>query len=171
MQEQNTEQNHHGLAMYIAESFQSKVMNLPVAVRMEVLCVAVSVSPEFSSNVILLYRSPSISQVLFFSDLNSILTYVERNQVNISVLMGDFNVNALNQVASSALIRTMNRFGWKQMVTKATHRSGSCLDHIYIHQSSYGHVSVLPSYFSDHHCVHLQLISAQDTMTTVVFMP
>ena len=82
----------------------------------------VSVSPESSSKVILLYRSSSISQAQIVSDLNNTLTYIEKNQVNVSVLLGDFNVDALNQVASSALTGTMNRFGWKQMVTKATHR-------------------------------------------------
>ena len=50
-------------------------------------------------------------QAQFLSDLNSILTYVEKKQVNVSLLMGDFNVDALNQVASSALIKTMYRFG------------------------------------------------------------
>ena len=115
MQEQNTVLNHHGLAIYIAESFRSKVVVLPLSVRMEILCVDVSVSPEFSSKVVLLYRSPSISQGQFLSDLTSMLTYIENQQINISVLMGDFNVDALNQVTSSALIRTMNKFGWKQI--------------------------------------------------------
>ena len=61
--------------------------------------------------------------------------------------MGNFNVDAQNILASSALNRMIETFGWKQMVTVATHRSGSCLDHIYIHQTSYGRVSVLPTIF------------------------
>ena len=98
---------------------------------------------------------------MFLNDLNIVLSYLQKNQLEDSVLMGDFNVDAQNISASSALNRMTETFGWKQIVTVATHRSGSCLDHIYIHQTSYGQVSVLPTYFSDHHFVHIQLLKTQ----------
>ena len=158
MNEQNTRINNHGIALYVSESFESKLFCVPFTVGIEILCLDIRREPGSSCRVVLLYRSPSVSQVMFLNDLNIVLSYLQKNQMEDSVLMGDFNVDAQNISASSALNRMIETFGWKQMVTVATHRSGSCLDHIYIHQTSYGRVSVLPTYFSDHHFVHIQLL-------------
>ena len=164
MTEQNTRINHHGIALYVSDSFESNLFCFPFSVGIEILCSDIRREPELSYKVVLLYRSPSVSQAEFLDDLNILLSYLQQNKMEDSVLMGDFNVDALNISASSVLNRMMKRFGWKQIVTLATHRSGSCLDHIYIHQTSYGLVSVLPTYFSDHHFVHVQLLKMQETV-------
>ena len=136
MTEQNTRINHHGIALYVSDSFESNFFCFPFSVGIETLCSDIRREPELSYKVVLLYRSPSVSQAEFLNDLNILLSYLQQNKMEDSVLMGDFNVDALNISASSVLNRMMKRFGWKQIVTLATHRSGSCLDHIYIHQTS-----------------------------------
>lgn len=124
-------------------------------VGIEVLCVDVDLSQE-GYRVVLLYRSPSVPQKEFLANIETILKWLQENGSRKHILLGDFNVDLL-KLPSSPLLSLMEGFGLKQVVSEPTHRTGSCLDHIYLPESSHAVVSVNATYYSDHHWVHAQV--------------
>ena len=71
-----------------------------------------------------------------------------------TVIGGDFNLDLFKN-GSNLLTRYLTSQGFKQVVTKATHTGGGCIDHCYVrivNEKSYD-VEVVPKVFTDHDCV------------------
>lgn len=71
-----------------------------------------------------------------------------------TVIGGDFNLDLLKN-GSNLLTRYLTSQGFKQVVSKATHTGGGCIDHCYVkivNEKSYD-VEVVPKVFTDHDCV------------------
>lgn len=109
--------------------------------------------------LILLYRSPSVSLSLFINDLNNLLSYSVSASVSKTIILGDFNVDALGP-NNAQLLEIMGRYNFTSVNSMKTHIQGSCLDHVYlslnllkIYHACYAH----PTYYSDHYYVTLQL--------------
>ena len=130
---------------------------MPVTVEIEILCVDVQFGQE-NYTVVLLYRSPSVPQREFLANIESLLAWLQDNKTTKIILLGDFNVDLL-KFSNSPLSRLTEGFSFKQVVTEATHRFGSCLDHIYLPERCSGIVTVIPTYYSDHYFVHAQIIN------------
>lgn len=124
------------------------------------MCADVYLSQECCSRFVLLYRSPSpsVPQAECLANIKTIVTFLQQNTAEKVILLGDFNIDIL-KLPISPLQRLLKGFGFKQIVTEPTHRSGSCLDHAYLSDTSFGLVSVLPTYYSDHYFVHTQILS------------
>ena len=164
MKNPNLSQNHHGIALYISETVKANLLELPVNVGIEVLCAGVQFLQGYQTAV-LLYRSPSVPQrnfffffFFFFANLESVLTWLQENKTQNLILLGDFNIDILNK-SSSPLQRLMKRFGFKQVVSEPTHRSGSCLDHIYLAKDFFEQISIITTYYSGHFFVLVQLLN------------
>ena len=77
----------------------------------------------------------------------------------IDALLGDFNIDALNDVADRRLKDTLSSYNLK--VLKLIHLDGALLDHVYLHKI-FEHDKLVMSvvnniYFSDHDAVTVQL--------------
>ena len=83
----------------------------------------------------------------------------------IDVLLRDFNIYALDEVAYRRLKDTVNSYYLK--VLEPTHLDGALLDHVYLHEP-FGHEKLVMSivnniYFSDHDAVIVQLRFRQNS--------
>ena len=150
-------QNHHGIALYVSDTLSAELLHVPVTVEIEILCVDVQFGQE-NYTVVLLYRSPSVPQREFLANIESLLAWLQDNKTTKIILLGDFNVDLLKS-SNSPLSRLTEGLSFKQVVTEATHRLGSCLDHIYLPEHCSGIVTVIPTYYSDHYFVHAQIIN------------
>lgn len=110
----------------------------------------------FSSSlfsVLLLYRKRTVSLAQFFSNLSNLVAHEQ-----FEIVLGDFNIDAFqtNQALNEVMLN------YVQLVTQPTHLSGSLLDHVYVHKNLLSqfevNTTVLPTYFSDHDAVKLQII-------------
>ena len=115
------------------------------------------IKPSFSIHrvkVMLLYRSPSSSQSVFYRRFAALL---QSNQVDI--LLGDFNIDALDDAAAHQLNDILGNF--QLIVKEPTHLDGGLLDHIYLHKLFLvgKHVDSIVSsiYFSDHDAVKVKV--------------
>ena len=110
----------------------------------------------FSNNpfsVALVYRCPNTQTSAFIDCLN----YVVGS--GIDVLLWDFNIDALDEVAYRRLKDTLSSYNLK--VLEPTHLDGALLDHVYLHKT-FEHDKLVMSvvnniYFSDHDAVTVQL--------------
>ena len=107
---------------------------------------------ENTISCLLLYRKNSFNR----EDSLYLIQHFLANEP-IDIILGDFNVNALNGNNYFADYLT----DYKQVVTEPTHISGSLIDHIYIHDNLFQVVNietlVKNVYFSDHDAIKLIL--------------
>ena len=107
--------------------------------------------------VLLLYHKNSENLNNFFENLIEINTYQ-----NFDVILGDFNVNALDQNFQVKQVLS----NYMQVVTESTQISGGLLDHIFIHkqmnQEMVAQNVVITAYISDHNAVFLTLQTKSD---------
>ena len=100
---------------------------------------------------LLLYRknNSNVSQYM------EALEYVINNS-SVDMILGDFNINYLNEIHSQPLMSLMESFNYTQIVTEPTFVSaGSLLDHVYVREGSVRVIdnSVVSVYYSDHDAV------------------
>ena len=97
---------------------------------------------------LLLYRKQS-SNILQYVDC---LKYM-LNSYNIDIILGDFNINYLNDNQVQPLKSLMESFNYTQIATKPTFiSSGSLLDHVYVRSTKFQIIDnyVVNVYYSDH---------------------
>ena len=70
-------QNHHGVALYVSDALKAKLLNLPVTVAIEVLCVDVHFGQE-DHTIVLLYRSPSVPQRELLANIETTLKWLQK---------------------------------------------------------------------------------------------
>ena len=101
---------------------------------------------------LLLYRKQS-SNILQYVDC---LKYM-LNSYTIDIILGDFNINYLNDNQVQPLKSLMESFNYTQIVTKPTFiSSGSLLDHVYLRST----VQIIENYvvdvyYSDHDAIKI----------------
>ena len=123
---------------------------------------------HFSNNsfsVALIYRCPNTQPSAFIDRLNYVVAS------GIDVLLGDFNIDALDEVAYRRLKDTLSSYNLK--VLEPTHLYGALLDHGYLHKT-FEHdklvVSVVNNiYFSDHDAVTVQVTFRQNSDNDIDF--
>ena len=85
---------------------------------------------HFSNNpfsIELIYRCPNIQTSAFMNYLNCVVASC------IDVLLGDFNIDALDEVAYRRLKDTLSSFNMKML--KPIHLDGALLDHVYLNKA------------------------------------
>jgi exonuclease III len=134
---------------------------VPKTEHLETLGVQLQLPCAPLIDFILIYRSPSISRSALLADLEILMQADERSTH--SMILGDFNLDAFGQV-NQDLEYLMEKYSYKLSEAKTTHKLGSCLDHLYLSkdmQKQYSNCTYLPTYFSDHHYVIMQLEKPQ----------
>ena len=110
-------------------------------------------------SIALIYRCPNTQTSAFIDCLN----YVVGS--GIDVLLWDFNIDALDEVAYRRLKDTLSSYNLK--VLEPTHFDGALLDHVYLHKT-FEHVKIVMSivnsiYILDHDVVTVQLRFRQNS--------
>jgi GTP:adenosylcobinamide-phosphate guanylyltransferase len=104
--------------------------------------------------MLLLYRKNSSNVLQYVQDLRDIL-----NSYPIDIIIGDFNINYLNDDAIEPLESLMNSLDYSQIVQSPTFVSaGSTLDQVYL-KSTFDIVqnSIVSVYYSDHDAVKVSI--------------
>ena len=103
--------------------------------------------------LLLLYQKHSTNIRQYVENLKHIL---DHNSVD--MILGDFNINFLNNHEIKALKELMDTFSYTQIVQSPTFLSaGSLLDHIYINPQMFTVLnnSIVSVYYSDHEAINL----------------
>ena len=100
--------------------------------------------------VISVYKPPSIPIDVF---MNLMLEIIAQFQHVPTCIVGDFNedVSITSNVSCCTMFRSQ---GFKQMVIKPTHDSGTIIDNVYMSQTlNTMQTDVTDCYYSDHDCI------------------
>ena len=116
-------------------------------------------------SIALIYSCPNTQTSAFIDYLN----YAVGS--GIDVLLGDFNIDALDEVAYRKLKDTLISYNLK--VLEPTHLDGALLDHVYLHKT-FEHDKLVMSpvnniYLSDHDAVTMQLRFKQNSDNDIDF--
>lgn len=106
-------------------------------------------------SILLLYRKNSFNFTQYVNNIRSVL---KNNDVH--VILGDFNINYLNDKNIQPLNAFMKFFNFVQTVQNPTFvSSGSLLDHVYVRNEIVNIINtcVIPVYYSDHDAVKISL--------------
>ena len=124
----------------------------PKQIRMNTILeiLVVEINEPIQMIVISVYRPPSTPIDVF---MNHMLEIIAQSQHVPSCIVGDFNEDA--SIISSTCCCTMFRLqGFKQMVNKPTHNSGTIIDHVYVSQTVHTmQTDVTDCYYSYHDCI------------------
>ena len=112
--------------------------------------VVVQISEPIQMIVISVYRPPSTPIDVF---MNHMLEIIAQFQHVPAYIVGDFNEDV--SITSNTHSCTMFKLtGYKQMVNKPTHDSGTIIDHVYVSQTvNTIQTDVTDCYYSDHDCI------------------
>ena len=97
--------------------------------------------------IVSVYRPPSSHVCKFADELVQIITQLD-GSIPMCVL-GDFNEDILMGKETHCYTK-LQSMGFKQMVNKPTHDSGTIIDHVYVTNSLKIVTDVTDCYYSDH---------------------
>ena len=120
----------------------------PTHIRMNtILEIVVEISEPIQMIVIPAYRPPSTPIDVF---MNNMLEIIAQFQNVPTCIVGDFNEDV--SITSNTCCCTMLRLqGFRQMVNKPTHDSGTIIDNVYVSQTvNTIQTDVTDCYYSDH---------------------
>ena len=124
----------------------------PKQIRMNTILeiVVVEIGEPIQMIIISVYRPPSTPIDIF---MNLVLDIITQFQHVPTCIVGDFNEDV--SITSNMCCCTMFRLqGFKQMVNKPTHDSGTIIYHVYISQTlNTMQTDVTDCYYSDHDCI------------------
>ena len=106
-------------------------------------------------SVILLYRKHGTNVQQYIDSLEHSL-----NEYPVDIILGDFNINYLNDKEIQPLKTLMNYLNYEQIVQSPMFISaGSLLDHVYINPRLFNviHNSIISVYYSDHDAVKISM--------------
>ena len=92
--------------IYVKEGIQCKQLDIPEN-SLECVGVTITLSPEMSFSVIVVYRPPT-SKDVFFDLLSDVLKQCDSKEV---LLMGDFYLNWLDRTRRRKLKDIVKKFG------------------------------------------------------------
>ena len=144
-----------------------------IAVKKQHTCVQVwkhQTEPDMEYNVIILhpegliplcvtvvYRpKPHVSDQILLHKMEQLLMQLPHLSIP-TLVMGDFNIDLANRgTTSSNLVELMAHYGFIQLATEPTTRTGSIIDQVYYNHSPDPTIlSIVPTYFTLHHLLLL----------------
>ena len=118
-----------GVALMIKTNLNPKQMRMNTILEI----VVVEISEPIQMIVISVYRPPSTPIDVF---MNNMLDIIAQFQIVPTCIVGDFSEDV--SVTSNTCCCTMFRLqGFKQMISKPTHDSGTIIDHVYVTHTKY----------------------------------
>ena len=135
-----------GVALIVNTNLNLKQIRMNTILEL----VAVKISEPIQMIVLSVYR-PSSAPIDVF--MNHMLEIIAQFQHVPTCIVGDFSEDV--SITSNTCCCTMLRLqGFKQMVNKPTHDSGTIIDHIYVSQTvNTMQRGVTDCYYSDHDCI------------------
>ena len=124
----------------------------PKQIRMNTILeiVVVEISEPLQIIVISVYRPPSTPINMF---MNLMLEITAQFQHVPTCIVGDFNED-VSSTSNMSCCTMLTLQGFKQMVNKPTHDSGTIIDHLYMSQTlNTMQTDVTDCYYSDHDCI------------------
>lgn len=119
--------------------------------NLEHLCAYI---PSVDILLIVLYRPPTYGQSMFEKSLATLMKKVNARFKCGIMIVGDFNDNLR---ISCVVEDLMGSQGFIQHVSEATTEANTIIDHVYTRNIENVAVTVLPTYFSYHEGVRIQL--------------
>ena len=100
-----------------------------------------------------IYRSPRVVLSSLLSAIRA--TFEENPSSQVIILMGDFNVNWLDEIERRSLYNVMiNENCLKQLISSCTTDNGTLIDHLYTNLIEEDvQAGTLETYFSDHKAI------------------
>ena len=132
-----------GVALIVNKKLNPKQIRINTILEI----VAVKISEPIQMIVVSVYRPPSTPIDVF---MNHMLEIIAQFQHVPTCIVGDFNedVSVTSNTHCCAMFRLQ---GFKQMVNKPTHDSGTIIDHVYVSQTvNTMQTDVTDCYYSDH---------------------
>ena len=132
-----------GLIAYISDNMQFELLDTtalfcPIE---EFECISVNIKLQQSNtiNFSCLYRPPSSSLTTFIDNMHDYHRFIHENATELHIL-GDMNIDLMNDMRRTAYIRAMNSLGFKQIIdrpTRITLSSETLIDHILTNRNEY----------------------------------
>lgn len=119
------------------------------------LILTIDLNTHIKLNILLLYRKNGSSIPQFISHLEYAL-----NRNKIDIVLGDFNINYLDNTIAEPLQITFQQLNYTQTVLNPTFvAAGSLIDHVYIRNQILSSTSTtsIPIYYSDHDALKLSV--------------
>ena len=137
-----------GVAIYVRTGMKVEIEQFPTKNIEGMMCTIC----EGKVRLVVIYR-PSVYNIATFTcNLVNVLQYVgQLSDTEGTIIMGDFNENALSTRGSIQMV--MERHGFQQTISSATTEDGTLIDHVYIAGNVEGTFSVMPTYYSYHDAV------------------
>ena len=135
-----------GVALIVNTNLNPKQIRINTILEI----VPVEISEPIQMIVISVYRPPSAPIDIY---MNHMLEITAQFQHALTCIVGDFNEDV--SITSNTHCCTLFRLqGFKQMVNKPTHDSGTIIDHVYVsHTVHTMQTDVTDCYYSDHDCI------------------
>ena len=125
----------------------------PKQIRMNTILeiVVVEISEPTEMIVISVYRPPSTPIDVFMNHMLEIIAQFQ--QTVPTCIVGDFNED-VSITLNTCYCKMLRLQGFKQMINKPTHDSGTIIDHVYVSQTvNTIQTNVTDCYYSDHDCI------------------
>ena len=134
----------------------------PESIIINTPCEVVAVKVYLPTEIIMIstYRPPSTPICLFTQEVSQIITLFEDMPI---CVMGDFNEDILLSEEKHCCAMFKSK-GFRQIVSKPTHDSGTLIDHIYTNTKLCVQTDVSNCYYSDHDYVLCTI--SKDTIST-----
>ncbi|KAK3083914.1 hypothetical protein FSP39_005261 [Pinctada imbricata] len=104
--------------------------------------------------IAVVYNPPSYPTCMFLNSLVEVISKLRKLSRAIIVL-GDFNENALK--SEGPIQKKMKELGFNQIVKARTTEQGTLLDHVYISESVKASCSIVPTFYSYHEAVAINI--------------
>jgi hypothetical protein len=128
-----------GVCVFVKDSLSVSAVNLSIAESNSIMIKVKDPKANLELTVIAIYRSPAGNIEVFLEELNECLKSVGTSD-NVA-LVGDLNINIINNSnVTNEYMNIMSINGFKSYINKTTREnmaSESCIDHIFLKNSSF----------------------------------
>lgn len=150
------QQCHGGVAVYSRTNTATSRLTMSVH---NIEYIAFQITSNVSLTVVIIYRPVSYVLQDFISNMKMLVNELHKVS-NRCIIMGDFNENILNATESthsSSIMNMMSEHGYKQCVVNATTEKGTLIDHVYVRGIDLVQCDVIPTYYSYHEAVSVNV--------------
>lgn len=149
---------HGGVAFYVHEQFHATVIDKVLHMPVEALAIIIQNRyTEERMCITITYKPPNQNLKSYLMKMDATMKHLPHLNIP-TVIMGDFNVNLLQQSDDQkTILQFFRHYGFRQIVTMPTHNTGSLLDHIYC--NFHIPTNIIPTnhatYFSQHSFIQI----------------
>lgn len=144
-----------GVCTYVSNTTPFHVENLSLSEKgVEIQYVVLHLPQNSQLFLATVYRHPTLSLKKFELIISKLIHCLGASKTP-TIIVGDFNINLMQDNLSLSVLNELLQYGFTQHVENATHRSGSLLDHVYCNRDVTVHQT--GTYYSDHDMLWLSI--------------